>query len=98
MKQVIENQRTARKDDVIQIRASGDTKAILQQAANLRGQKLSEFMLEIARRHAEDAILNQRTFFLDAKAHEKFLALLDSPSKANAELRKRARRKPIWSR
>jgi uncharacterized protein (DUF1778 family) len=64
----------------------------------LRGQKLSEFMLEIARRHAEDAILNQRTFFLDAKAHEKFLALLDSPSKANAELRKRARRKPIWSR
>jgi hypothetical protein len=33
---------TGRKDDVIQIRASADTKAILNRAAALRGQKLSE--------------------------------------------------------
>ncbi len=37
---------TSRKDDVIQIRASADTKAILNHAASLRGQKLSEFMLD----------------------------------------------------
>jgi uncharacterized protein (DUF1778 family) len=87
-----------RKDDVIQIRTSAETKAILNRAARLRGQKLSEFMLESARREAEEAILDQRTFFLDADAHERFLALLDSPTKPNQELRSLMRRKPSWER
>jgi len=58
-----------RKDEVIQIRASAEAKAILNRAAALRGQKLSEFMLESARRQAEETILDQRTFFLDDDAH-----------------------------
>jgi uncharacterized protein (DUF1778 family) len=86
-----------RKDDLIQIRASAHTKAILNRAASLRGQKLSEFMLDSARRQAEDTILDQRSFFLDPKAHEKFLALLDSPAKPTGELRARMRRKPSWA-
>jgi uncharacterized protein (DUF1778 family) len=86
----------ARKDDVIQIRASAETKAILNRAANLRGQKLSEFMLDSARRLAEETLLDQRTFFLDARAHEKFLALLDNPIMPSKELRARMNRKPPW--
>ena len=85
-----------RKDDVIQIRASGEAKAILNKAAALRGQKLSEFMLECARREAEAAILDQRTFFLDEKAHAQFLALLDSPPKPSGEVRARLRRNAPW--
>jgi uncharacterized protein (DUF1778 family) len=87
---------SARKDDVIQIRASAETKAVLNRAAALRGQKLSEFMLDSARRQAEEAILDQRIFFLDAKAHEKFLALLDSPPKPNKKLKALITRKPAW--
>jgi uncharacterized protein (DUF1778 family) len=87
----------ARKDDVIQIRASAHTKAILNRAASLRGQKLSEFMLDSARRQAEDTILDQRSFFLDPAAHEKFLAMLDSSVKPSDELRARMRRKPSWA-
>jgi uncharacterized protein (DUF1778 family) len=63
----------------------------------LRGQKLSEFMLDSARRQAEDAILDQRSFFLDPEMHEKFLALLDSPPKPSKELRARMRRPPSWA-
>ena len=85
----------ARKDDVIQIRASAETK-VLNRAAALRGQKLSEFMLDSARRQAEEAILDQRIFFLDAKAHDKFLALLDSPPKSNKKLKALITRKPAW--
>ena len=85
-----------RKDDVIQIRASAETKAILNRAANLRGQKLSEFMLDCARRQAEETLLDQRTFFLDARAHEKLLALLDNPVMPSKELRARMNRKPPW--
>lgn len=87
-----------RKDDVIQIRASAGMKAILNRAATLRGQKLSEFMLDSARRQAEETILDQRAFFLDAKAHEKLLELLDAPAKPSAELRALMRRKPAWER
>jgi uncharacterized protein (DUF1778 family) len=85
-----------RKDDVIQIRASGETKAILNRAAALRGQKLSEFMLECARREAEKTVLDQRAFFVDAKAHARFIALLDSPPLPSAEVLARLRRKAPW--
>jgi uncharacterized protein (DUF1778 family) len=88
---------TARKDDLIQIRASAETKAILNRAATLRGQKLSEFMLDSARRQAEETLLDQRTFFLDARAHEKLLALLDKPIMPSRELRARMNRKPSWT-
>lgn len=89
---------SARKDDVIQIRASAGTKALLSRAAALRGQKLSEFMLDSARRQAEETILDQRSFFLDAEAHERFLELLDAPAKPSEELRARMRRRPAWER
>jgi len=86
-----------RKDDVIQIRASAEAKAILNHAASLRGQKLSEFMLECARRQADETILDQRIFFLDPEAHEQLLALLDAPPKPSAAARARLTRKAPWA-
>jgi uncharacterized protein (DUF1778 family) len=89
-------QSTRRKDDVIQIRTSAEAKAILNRAAALRGQKLSEFMLDSARRQAEDTILDQRAFFLDDDAHARFLALLNAPPKKSIKTRARLNRKPPW--
>jgi len=88
----------SRKNDVIQIRASAETKAVLVRAANLRGQGLSEFMLDSARREAEDAILDQRVFFLDSEAHAEFVAMLDKPTKPSNSVRARMSRKPSWER
>ena len=85
-----------RKDDVIQIRTSAEAKAVLNRAAALRGQRLSEFMLESAWRQAEETILDQRAFFLDDEAHARFLALLDSPTKPSAKVRARFNRKAPW--
>lgn len=87
-----------RKDDVIQIRAMAGTKALLNRAAAMRGQKLSEFMLESARREAENALLDQRSFFLDEEAHERFLALLDASPSPAPELAALMQRKPAWER
>jgi uncharacterized protein (DUF1778 family) len=86
----------ARKDDVIQIRASVETKAILNRAAALRGQKLSEFVLESARRQAEDALLDQRVFFLEPQAYDAFLAMLDAPPKPLPQLVELMQRKAPW--
>ena len=85
-----------RKDNVIQIRTSAEAKAILNRAAVLRGQKLSEFMLQSARQQAEETILDQRMFFLDDDAHEYFLAQLDSPPVPSAKARARLNRKAPW--
>ena len=86
-----------RRDDVIQIRASAETRAMLSRAAALRGQKLPEFMLDSARRQAREAILDQRIFFLDDKAHKKLLALLDAPTRPDRGLKALMARKPAWA-
>lgn len=88
----------ARKDELIQIRASASTKDILNRAASLRGQKLSEFMLESARARAEETILDQRLFFLKADAYDEFLRMLDAPAKPSKAIRTLLRRKPAWEK
>ena len=87
---------TSRKNDVIQIRASAETKAMLIRAASLRGQRLSEFMLDSARREAEDTILDQRAFFLEPDAHAAFLDMLDKPTQPSKDVRARMNRKLSW--
>jgi uncharacterized protein (DUF1778 family) len=69
---------------------------VLNRAAEIRGQKLSEFVLDSARRQAEEAILDQRVFFLDDNAHAKFLTLLDTPRKPGKKLRAAMSRKAAW--
>ncbi|HET6630669.1 MAG TPA: DUF1778 domain-containing protein [Woeseiaceae bacterium] len=88
----------SRKDEIIHIRASAEMKGILNQAAALRGQKLSEFMLDSAHARAEETILDQRAFFLEPKMHDAFLAMLDTPIRPDKELRAAMRRKPAWQR
>lgn len=88
----------ARKDELIQIRASAATKEIINRAAALRGQKLSEFMLDSARARAEETILDQRLFFLEPKAYEKFLGMLDAPAKPSKAVRTLLRRRPAWQK
>ena len=89
--------RRQRKDEVIQIRASVETKLILSRAAALRGQKLSEFMLDSARREAEDALLDQRNFFLEPAAYDAFLALLDAPANPDPRLVELMSRRAPWA-
>ena len=84
------------RDDVIQIRTSTEAKALFNRAAAMRGQKLSEFMLESARQNALERILDQRSFFLDDQAHARFLKLLDAPPAPSAKARARLNRKAPW--
>ncbi|WP_068635698.1 DUF1778 domain-containing protein [Thauera butanivorans] len=88
--------KAATKDEVIQIRAPRQAKALFGQAAALRGQKLSEFMLDCAYRQAEATLLDQRTFFLDEAAHARFLDLLDAPPALSADAARRLQRKAPW--
>jgi uncharacterized protein (DUF1778 family) len=86
----------ARKNDLIHIRVSAATKAILNWTATLRGQKLSEFMLESARIRAEEPVLAQRMFVLGDDVYKHFIAVPDAPAKPDRALQARIKRKPVW--
>jgi len=88
--------KTARRDDVIQIRAPREAKALIMRAAELRHQKLSEFMLDSARRSAEEAILDANLLRLTDEQHAAFAALLDAPPSPSDEAKRRYARKPAW--
>ena len=66
------NGAVAANDDVIHIRASAEMKAILDRAAMLRGQKLSDFMLDSARARAEETLVYQRIFSLEPEPGGRF--------------------------
>ncbi len=96
MAQASRKRETTRKDETIQIRASAEMKALFNQAAALRGQKLSEYAIESIRRRAEEDLLDRRVFLLNDKDHRKFLALLDNPQKPTKELRALFDKKRKW--
>jgi uncharacterized protein (DUF1778 family) len=85
-----------RSETNIHIRAPQQTKQLLETAAVAVGKTLSEFVLDSARQHATDVLLDQRLFILDADKHDSFVRALDAPPPAGAKLRALMRRKPLW--
>lgn len=76
------------RDISINIRVKYTQRDLIDQAAELLGKSRSDFMLETACREAEDILLDQRLFNLDAETFEKFQTLLDKPPSENPKLRK----------
>ena len=87
---------TPTRDININIRAKRTQRDLIDQAAELLGKTRSDFMLETVCREAEDVLLDQRLFILDAEAFKKFQAILDSPPSDNPKLRKLMATKAAW--
>lgn len=80
----------------INIRAKRMQRDLIDQAAELLGKTRSDFMLETACREAEDVLLDQRIFNLDAETFKKFQAMLDAPPSDNPKLRKLMATQAPW--
>jgi uncharacterized protein (DUF1778 family) len=76
------------RDININIRAKRTQRDLIDRAAEILGKTRSDFMLETACREAEDVLLDQRVFTLDAETFKKFQAMLDAPPSENPKLRK----------
>ncbi len=72
----------------ISIRAKAGQRDLIDQAADRLGRSRSDFMLEAACRQAEDVLLNQTYFALDAETMAAFQAILDSPPAPTDRLRR----------
>jgi len=84
------------RDININIRAQRNQRDLIDQAARILGKTRSDFMLETACREAEDVLLDQRVFVLDAAAFAEFQVLLDAPPADNPRLRALLATKAPW--
>lgn len=82
----------------IHIRATVQIKHLIDTAATAVGKTLSEFVLDSARQHAIDVLLDQRLFVLDPGKYDAFISALDNPPPAGAKLKALMKRKPLWQR
>src|SRR5579871_3303814 len=71
----------------IHIRATVQIKHLIDAAATAVGKTLSEFILDSARQHAIDVLLDQRLFVLDPEKHDAFINALDNPPPAGENLK-----------
>jgi uncharacterized protein (DUF1778 family) len=80
----------------ISIRAKAGQRDLIDQAADRLGRSRSDFMLEAACRQAEDVLLDQTYFALDAKGFAAFQALLDAPLAPTDRLRRTMKAPVPW--
>ena len=82
----------------INIRAKARQRDLIDQAAERLGRSRSDFMLEAACNRAEDVLLDQTFFTLEADAFARFQAMLDAPPAPNERLRRFLSEKSPWDK
>ena len=82
----------------INIRAKARQRDLIDQAAARLGRSRSDFMLEAACNKAEDVLLDQAFFAVNASTFEKFKQLLDRPLPATDKLRRLLKTKAPWEK
>ena len=82
----------------INIRAKQAQRNLIDKAATALHKNRSDFMLEAACREAENILLDQRLFHLDAQTFADFQAALDAPVAENPSLHKLLASKAPWEK
>jgi len=82
----------------INIRAKVRQRDLIDRAAERLGRSRSDFMLEASCREAENVLLDQAFFAVDAGTFAKFQALLDHPLPPTDKLRRLLKTKAPWER
>ncbi len=82
----------------INIRARAGQRDLIDQAAERLGRSRSDFMLEAACREAENVLLDQAFFTVDAGTFAKFQALLDQPLPPTDKLRRLLKTRAPWEK
>ena len=87
-----------KRDTTINLRAKSDQRELIDRAASIQRKTRSEFMLEAACERAEQVLLDQTLFVLDAQRFAEFTRILDAPAKPNSRLLKLLSKRAPWER
>ncbi|TXM72879.1 DUF1778 domain-containing protein [Methylobacterium sp. WL103] len=88
----------ARRGTTINLRIEAETRDLIDDAASVLGKTRTEFMIDTARHHAIDVLLDQRLFVLDDARHAAFVAALDAPPAERPRLSALMGRNLAWER
>jgi len=80
----------------LNIRIKPHVRELIDRAAGLAGKNRTDFVLDAARRAAEDTLLDRTVFTVSPKAYREFLSRLDTPPKPNRRLLKSMKTTAPW--
>lgn len=87
---------TKTKDRTINIRLSNRDAELIDQAAAIRNTSRSDFMLDVARREAEDVLFDRNVFFMDEDAFDAYVSAIETPAAPSTALRELLRTPAPW--
>ena len=87
---------TKARRDTLNLRIPAAERNLIDRAAESAGKTRTDFILEAARRAAEEALLDRALMVVSPEAYGEFLKRLDRPARPNERLRRTMRRKAPW--
>ena len=84
--------------DTLNLRIPAAERNLIDRAAATTGKTRTDFILEAARRAAEDALLDRAIMSVGLEAYAEFLARLDAPAQPNEALRHTMQVIPPWAK
>lgn len=85
------------KRSTLNIRVKPEERGLIDRAARARGQNRTDFILEAARKAAEEALLDRTLIAVSPEAYNAFLKRLDARPKPNKRLVRTMRMRPPWA-
>jgi uncharacterized protein (DUF1778 family) len=82
--------------ETLNLRIKADDRGLIDRAAKSLGKTRTDFVLDSARRAAEEALLDRTILSVSPKACAEFLARLDAPPQPNARLRRTMKTRAPW--
>jgi uncharacterized protein (DUF1778 family) len=84
------------KREALNLRIRPQVRELIDRAAELAGKNRTDFVLDAARRAAEDTLLDRTVFTVTPMAYRQFLARLDARPKPNSRLRRSLQTPAPW--
>jgi uncharacterized protein (DUF1778 family) len=89
---------TLAKRGTLNLRIKPDERSLIDRAAQSLGKNRTDFILDAARRAAEEALLDRTVLTVSPEAYAEFVARLDAPPQPNERLRRTMQTQAPWER
>ncbi len=84
------------KRDTLNLRIKPDERSLIDQAAQSLGKNRTDFILDAARRAAQEALLDRTMLTVSPETYAEFLARLDAPPQPNERLSRTMQTPAPW--
>jgi len=82
--------------DTLNLRIKPEERGLIDRTATITGKTRTDFVLEAARRTAEEVLLGRTVLTVSPEAYAAFLARLDEPPRPNDRFRRTMQHVPPW--